>query len=81
MKNSGGRIKRIVASLCVIAIAVMQGFVLMPLVSYAEKAGDVLVIRVQYAGEREDKIRDVARFSRSTLEGMSAGTYKYSSIT
>ena len=81
MKNSGGRIKRIVASLCVIAIAVMQGFVLMPLVSYAEKAGDVLVIRVQYAGEREDKIRDVARFSRTTLEGMSAGTYKYSSIT
>lgn len=71
----------ILAILAVILLAVSQVLWFLPALSYAETAGDVLVVRVQYFGEIGDKIREKARFSRSDLEAMGADTYYYSNIT
>ena len=49
--------------------------------AFAETAGDVLSVRVQYFGERGDMIREKARFSRSELEAMGAQTWYYSNVT
>ncbi len=71
------------------ALAVMAAALLLlsqflwfvPALTFAETAGDELVVRVQYYGEIGDKIREKARFSRSELESMGAATYYYSNIT
>lgn len=73
--------KRICAILCLTVLFVGQLFLIMPESAYGETAGADLTIRVQYLGEREEKIRTKAVFSRSELEAMSAGTFNYANVT
>ena len=54
---------------------------MLPAFTYAETAGDVLVVRVQYYGEIGSKVREKARFTRKQLEAMGSRTYYYSNIT
>ena len=72
---------RILAGMAAILLLMSQFLWMMPAFAYAEKAGDVLVVRVQYYGESGDKIREKARFTRSQLEAMGARTYYYTNIT
>lgn len=68
----------LVISLCMI---LCQALFVVPETSYAESAGDILVVRVQYAGERADKIREKARFTKSQLAAMGTSTLNYSNVT
>ena len=72
---------RILAVFAAGLILLSQVLWFLPALSFAETAGDVLVVRVQYFGESGDKIREKARFTRSELESMGSGTYYYSNIT
>lgn len=73
--------KRITAVFCLAALALCQMALLMPRPAYAETAGETLVVRVQYAGEREDKIREKARFTNSQLRAMGSLEVRYSNVT
>lgn len=64
-----------------ILLLMSQFLWMLPAFTYAETAGDVLVVRVQYYGESGDKIREKARFTRNQLEAMGARTYYYTNIT
>lgn len=72
---------RILALICVALITLSQLLFVVPLATYAETAGDVLVVRVQYFGESGNKIREKASFTRAELESMNAETHYYSNIT
>lgn len=74
-------VNRILAITAAALLLLSQFLWLLPAVSYAETAGDVLVVRVQYYGEIGDKIREKARFTRNQLEAMGSQTYYYSNIT
>lgn len=78
--------KRILAAVCVTALALMQAFIIAPAagqsdVHGASPAGTDLEVRVQYYGERGDKLRVKETFSRSQLASMGSSTYYYSNIT
>lgn len=72
---------KILAVLAAALILLSQFLWFLPAVTYAETAGDVLVVRVQYYGEIGDKIREKVSFSRKQLEAMGSRTYCYSNIT
>lgn len=69
---------RILAMICVAALVIMQGLFVLPEVSHAASGG--LVVRVQYAGERGDKIRTKCTFTTSELEKIGSGTYYYNNL-
>lgn len=77
--------KRIAAILCVTAMAIGQVYFIVPGIVHAEEgsgvAGEVLSVRVQYAGEREDKIREKASFTSAQLNNMGAAVYRYTNVT
>lgn len=73
--------KRIFSVFCLTAIIMSQLVFVLPEKVFAETPGETLVVRVQYFGERESKIREKARFSKSELEAMGSGTYNYSNVT
>lgn len=82
LKNRISPAGRITAALCVGFLALCQIiFFAMPLSVYAEPAGETLIVRVQYAGEREEKIREKARFTKSQLSAMNASTWNYTNVT
>ncbi len=73
--------KRIAAGLCTLVIlAGVLGFASAEK-TYAEPAGETLIVRVQYAGEREEKIREKDRFTKSELEAMGASAQRYTNVT
>ena len=74
------RHKRILAILCTVLIAAAQVILIWPDVSFGE-AGESLEVRVQYFGERGDKLRTKATFTKAELEAMGADTYCYSNVT
>lgn len=76
-----GKIKTALSVVTVLAVVISQFAFALPQASHAETAGDVLTIRVQYYGDREDKVRDKAQFTKAQLEAMSAGTYIYTNVT
>ena len=80
MKKNGLK-NRICAILCLTVFFACQVVFVLPDKVYGETAGADLTIRVQYLGEREEKIRTKAVFSRSELEAMGASTYNYSNVT
>ena len=81
-KPEHGRItSKIMAGLAAALLLLSQFAWMLPAITYAETAGDVLVVRVQYYGEIGDKIREKARFTRNQLEAMGSRTYYYSNIT
>lgn len=77
--------KRTAAILCIIAMVICQAYFVVPGIAYAEdgsgEAGKVLSVRVQYAGEREDKIREKTSFTSSQLSNMGASVYRYTNVT
>ena len=79
--------KRVTAAICAVLIAILQVFVIVPVFApesseaYGASPGGDLVVRVQYIGERGDKVREKAVFSSSQLASMGSGTYYYSNIT
>ncbi len=77
--------KRIAAIICVTALALCQVVFVIPKAVYAEEgsgvAGEVLSIRVQYAAERDDKIREKARFTSSELASMGSSIYRFTNVT
>ena len=81
MRRTGYGTTRILAVFAAALLVLSQLLWLLPAFSFAETAGDVLVVRVQYYGEIGDKIREKARFTRDELEAMGASTYYYSNIT
>ena len=81
MKRTPDCATRILAVMAAAFMLLSQLLWLMPAESFAETAGDELVVRVQYYGEIGDKIREKARFSRSELESMGAQTWYYTNIT
>lgn len=81
MDRTEKRITGILALMSAALLLISQLIWYLPSESYAETAGDELVVRVQYFGEIGDKVREKARFSRSELESMGASTYYYSNIT
>ena len=74
------RHKRILAILCTVLIAAAQVILIWPETSFGE-AGESLEVRVQYFGERGDKLRTKATFTKAELETMGADTYCYSNVT
>lgn len=78
-------IKRITAIICVAALALCQAIFVIPSAAYAEEgsgiAGEVLSVRVQYAAEREDKIREKASFTSSELASMGSSVYRFTNVT
>ena len=81
-KDKSGQITTKILAVMAAALLLLSQFLwMLPSLIYAETAGDVLVVRVQYYGEIGDKIREKASFSRSELESMGAATYYYSNIT
>lgn len=72
---------RIFSLLCVFLLVAVQMLLILPEEASADTPGETLTVRVQYFGEREDKIREKASFTRSELESMSAGTYNYANVT
>ena len=72
---------RIMTLLCILLLAVIQMIFIMPVEVSADTPGETLTVRVQYFGEREDKIREKASFTRSDLEAMGASAYNYSNVT
>lgn len=84
MKGKTSTIKRILASLAIICLVAFQMITIFPVSAYAEGgvSGKYLEIRVQYNGEREDKIRTKCVFSASDLDSMkSADHYFYCNVT
>ena len=81
MKQTPDYGTRILAVMAAAFLLLAQFIWLMPSESFAETAGDELVVRVQYYGEIGDKIREKARFSRSELESMGSQTWYYTNIT
>lgn len=79
--KKGHKTSRILAGMAAVLLLLSQFLWVLPALAYAETAGDVLVVRVQYYGEIGDKIREKARFTRNQLEAMGARTYYYSNIT
>lgn len=75
------KLKKIIICLSIVIMVSMQVGILWPETVMGETAGDVLVVRVQYFGDRGDKIKDKATFSRSELEAMGSATYCYSNVT
>lgn len=77
--------RRIAAVLCIAALALSQVLFVMPEFASAEtfsgKAGEVLSVRVQYAGEREDKIREKVSYTAEELKGMNSAVYRYTNVT
>lgn len=77
--------KRIAAILCVTAMVICQVYFIVPGIAHAEEgsgvAGKVLSVRVQYAAEREDKIREKASFTSAQLSNMGATVYRYTNVT
>lgn len=73
--------KRILAAICILAITFSQVAVITPVIVNAATAGETLSVRVQYFGDRGDKIVEKASFTRSQLEGMGTATYCYSNLT
>lgn len=80
MKRNGLK-NRICAILCLTVFFACQVVFVLPDKVYGETAGEALTIRVQYLGEREEKIRTKAVFSRSELEAMGASVHNYSNVT
>lgn len=81
MHRNGSGTTKILAVFAAALLVLSQLLWLLPAFTFAETAGDVLVVRVQYYGEIGDKIREKASFTRSELEAMGASTYYYSNIT
>lgn len=79
--KNGQTTTKILACLAAALLLLSQSAWMFPAFAYAEAAGDVLVVRVQYYGEIGDKIREKARFTRNQLEAMGSRTYYYSNIT
>ena len=77
--------RRIAAVLCVTALVLCQVLFVMPETVSAENCsgipGEVLSVRVQYAGEREDKIREKVSYTVAELESMDAAVYRYTNVT
>lgn len=77
--------KRIVAVLCTAALVLCQVVFVIPETvsaeSYSGKSGEVLSVRIQYAGEREDKIREKISYTAAELESMGSAIYRYTNIT
>lgn len=77
--------KRIAAVLCIAALALGQVLFVMPetvsAADYSGVSGKVLSVRVQYAGEREDKIREKVSYTAAELQGMNAAVYRYTNVT
>ena len=75
--------RRLAAALCAVLLAMSSCAMLLavPSPASAETAGETLIVRVQYFGERGDMIREKARFSRGELESMGARTWYYSCVT
>lgn len=75
--------KRIAAIICILALVLSQAVFVVP--AYAAESsgvpGEVLSVRVQYAGEREDKIREKISFTADELRGMDAAVYRYTNVT
>ena len=78
MKERKNIYKRILA-VCLISILVLSQYFVIQ--SDVVRGQSDFEIRVQYQGERDDKIRTVAVFSENDLKSIGAGTYYYSSIT
>lgn len=84
-----GLFNRILAGICVVAMVAVQAFVLVPTIgqedAFGAQNGRDLVVRVQYFGERGDKLRVKKTFSGRDLAdlwGMEGGnTYYYSNVT
>lgn len=72
---------RILAVLCLTVFFACQVVFILPEKVYAETPGQGLIVRVQYLGEREEKIRTKAVFTRSELESMGSSTYHFSNVT
>lgn len=75
--------KRIAAVICALALVLGQAVFVVP-ASAAESSGvpgEVLSVRVQYAGEREDKIREKISFTSDELRSMDAAVYRYTNVT
>ena len=75
--------KRIAAIICALALVLCQAVFVVP-ASAAESSGipgKVLSVRVQYAGEREDKIREKISFTSDELRSMNAAVYRYTNVT
>ena len=58
--------KRIAIGICILVLLVGTIGVVSTERTYAEPAGETLIVRVQYAGEREEKIREKIRFTSGT---------------
>ncbi len=56
--------KRIAIGICILVLLVGTIGVVSTERTYAEPAGETLIVRVQYAGEREEKIREKIRFTK-----------------
>lgn len=72
---------RIVSFLCVLLMTAVQLILVLPEEVSADTPGETLTVRVQYFGERGDKIREKASFTKSELESMGASTYNYTNVT
>lgn len=82
LKKAGLPSKKRAAILCIGFLLMCQAaFFAMPRPVYAEPAGETLIVRVQYAMEREDTIREKARFTKSQLNAMNASTLRYTNVT
>lgn len=85
MRKDFGMKRRIAAVLCVTALALCQVLFVVPETVSAENCsgipGEVLSVRVQYAGEREDKIREKVSYTVAELESMDAAVYRYTNVT
>lgn len=77
--------KRAIAIFCIIVLSLCPIWAIASQIAYAEEgsgvAGEVLSVRVQYAGEREEKIREKASFTASQLSNMNATVYRYANVT
>ncbi len=73
--------KRIAIGICILVLLVGTIGVVSTERTYAEPAGETLIVRVQYAGEREEKIREKIRFTKSELEQMGVSTRYYTNVT
>lgn len=75
--------KWIAAVICALVLVLGQAVFVVP-VSAQETSGipgEVLSVRIQYAGEREDKIREKVSFTADELQSMGAAVYRYTNVT
>ena len=75
--------KRIAAVICAFAVVLCQAVFVVPANAETTSGvpGEVLSVRVQYAGEREDKIREKVSFTADELGNMGAAVYRYTNVT